>query len=100
MIKDLIYGQAQLADRLSGKALVVIFSALLLRSSRGWEKTMRRSLKYWVGFYVSLVGFLYIWETCSTDLLRGIFSDYRLYLGIILSALGFFLQNAGLKPKT
>jgi hypothetical protein len=100
MNKDLIYGQAQLPEKLSGKAPVVVFSAMLLRSSRGWEKTMRRSLKYWIGFYVSLVGFLFIWETCSKDLLRGIFSDYRLYLGIILSALGFLLQNAGQKPKT
>ena len=66
---------------------------------------MRRSPKYWVGFYVSLVGFLLVWEIVrnmsnGSILWRGIFSDYRFYLGIILSALGFLLQNAGLKSKT
>jgi hypothetical protein len=66
---------------------------------------MRRSPKYWVGFYISLVGFLFVWEVVrdvlnGSILFRVIFSDYRLYLGIVISALGFLLQNAGLKSKT
>ena len=66
---------------------------------------MRRTPKYWIGFYLSIIGSLFIWEIGQdvfngSILFRGVLSNYRLYLGIIFLVIGFLLHNSGLKPRT
>jgi predicted tellurium resistance membrane protein TerC len=58
---------------------------------------MRRSLKYYVSLFLSIIGAILIWETFKNMIggspLKAIFVDYRLYVGIILLSLGFFLYK-------
>jgi hypothetical protein len=58
---------------------------------------MRRSLKYYISLFFSIVGAIFIWETFKNMIggspLKTIFVDYRLYVGIILLSLGCFLYT-------